>query len=51
MPSEPSDDFHDINNDGFEEIPAREEGQASETHKGSEDMEEDAKEDEDGYGT
>ena len=47
MTSEPSNDFDDIDNDGFEEIPAAE----SETHKDPEDTEEDAGDDEDGYGT
>ena len=51
MPSEPSYDFHDIDNDGFEEMLAREEDQAPETHKGPEDTEDNADENQDGYGT
>jgi hypothetical protein len=44
MPSEPSDDFRDFDNDGFE-MPAGEEDQASESHKDLEDTEEDAGDD------
>jgi len=51
MASEPSNDFDDIDNDGFEEIPAAEEDQASETHKDPGDTEENEGDDEDGYGT
>ena len=51
MASEPSNDFDDIDNDGFEEIPAVEEDQASETYKDPEDTEENEGDDEEGYET